>query len=261
MPASAACSTGSSASPGHRLHRRPALLIALGPVPNGATDRMMSARLRRSLLAVPALLALFTFVAPLATSAASGFMVATYFRGAYERQVDSRTCVAASVAMMMNILSHRDLNLNQLAILRYAQPRDALNDATQRGSDPLGWATAASYYSGVTPRPTAYRWEAYSTKRAALERAATQIARFHKPVGLLVRHGAHAVVMSGFTSNRDPLKGAFTITGIWFSDPLGGSNAYVSAASAPLNSYLQLDATPSYDRAWYGKYVIVVPRT
>ena len=80
-------------------------------------------------------------VLPLQASAAGDFSYDTYFTSAYERQIDSRTCVAASTAMMLNILSGRDLNLNQMTVLRYAQAHDALNDATQRGSDPLGWAT------------------------------------------------------------------------------------------------------------------------
>ena len=41
-----------------------------------------------------------------------------YFTGAYEHQVDSRTCTAASVAMMENLIARRDLNLPQLNILR-----------------------------------------------------------------------------------------------------------------------------------------------
>ena len=197
---------------------------------------------------------------PLPASAAGDYFAGTYFRGAYERQVDSRTCVAASTAMMMNILSSRDLNLNQMTILRYAQAHDALNDAVQRGSDPLGWANAATRFSQSTARPTTYRWEAYSTEDAALRRAATQITRFHKAVGLLVQHGKHAIVMSGFTSTRNPLKGSFRVTGVWVSDPLGSSNRYFDAASSPLDTYLQLDATTTYDRAWYGKYIVIIPQ-
>jgi hypothetical protein len=218
----------------------------------------MPVRLRRLALASTFLLLLVMFGSA-GTSAATQYFANTFFRSSYERQIDSRTCVAASTAMMMNILSGRDLNLNQMTILRYAQPRDALNDSTQRGSDPLGWATAASYFSRTTIRPTAYRWEAYSTEDAALRRAATQIARYRKPVGLLVKHGAHAVVMTGFTSTRSPLKGSYRLTGIYYSDPLGVRNQYVTATSSPLNTYLQLDATAAYDRAWYGKYIVIVP--
>jgi hypothetical protein len=204
---------------------------------------------------------LAVFVAlPLQASAAGQYEYETYFSSAYERQIDSRTCVAASTAMMMNILQGSDLNLNQMRILRYAQPRDALNDATQRGTDPLGWERAATRFSKYTIRPTTYRWEAYATKAEALARAATQITRYGKAVGLLVQHGRHAVVLNGFTSTRNPLTGSFSVTGVWVSDPLGSKNAYYSASGAPLNSYLQLDASATYDKAWYRKYIIIVPR-
>ena len=222
----------------------------------------MPARFRRLALGLPVLLALalFTGGAPARVSAASSFTFDSYFRSSYESQVDSRTCTAASTAMMMNILNGRDLNLNQYSILRYSQPRDALDDDVQRGTDPLGWSRAATYFSRYTARPTTYKWEAYSSEAMALRRAAHQIAKYGKAVGLLVQHGRHAVVMTGFTSTRNPLKGTFKVTAIYYSDPLGTRHSYVSAADSPLNSYRELDATPEYDAAWYGKYVIIVPR-
>ena len=124
------------------------------------------------------------FVAlPLQASAAGQYAYETYFSSAYERQIDSRTCIAASTAMMMNILNGRDLNLSQMTILSYAQPRDALNDAIQRGTDPLGWARAATRFSQYTIRPTTYRWEAYATEAEALQRAALQITATARPSG------------------------------------------------------------------------------
>jgi hypothetical protein len=222
----------------------------------------MPARSRRIALGLPMLLALALVSGgrPAPAAAASSFTYDTYFWSAYERQVDSRTCTAASTAMMMNILNGRDLNLDQRAILSYSQPRDALSDSVQRGTDPLGWSRAATYFSRYTIRPTTYRWEAYSTEAAALKRAAYQIARYGKAVGLLVQHGRHAVVMTGFTTTRNPLRGSFKVTAIYYSDPLGTRHSYVSAAFSPLNSYRETDATSAYDAEWYGKYVIIVPR-
>lgn len=222
----------------------------------------MPARSRRIALGLPMLLALALVSGgrPAPASAASSFTYDTYFYSAYERQVDLRTCTAASTAMMMNILNGRDMNLDQRAILAYSQPRDALNNSVQRGTDPLGWSRAATYFSRYTIRPTTYRWEAYDTEAAALKRAAYQIARYGKAVGLLVEHGRHAVVMTGFTSTRNPLRGSYKVTAIYYSDPLGTRHSYVSAAFSPLNSYRETDATSEYDREWYGKYVIIVPR-
>jgi len=221
----------------------------------------MPARLRRLLLAVPLLLALLGFAGPASSAAATEFYAHTYFGTAYERQIDNRTCVAASTAMMMNILHGRDLNLNQMTILRYAQKRDALNDAVQRGSDPLGWAVAATHFSQNTRRPTTYQYETFGTETNALRRAAEQIARYGKAVGLLVQSGGHAVVMTGFRATANPNKGpGYELIGIYYSDPLGLKNRYVSAANSPLTRYLQLDATAKYDEAWYLRYIIISPQ-
>ena len=220
----------------------------------------MPARLRRLLLVVPLLLVLLGFVGPGSSSAATAYSAHTYFRSAYERQIDNRTCVAASTAMMLNILQGRDLNFNQMTILRYAQPRDALNNAVQRGTDPLGWSLAASYFSQNTRRPTTYHWEAFGLEINALRRGAEQIARYGKAVGLLVQGGTHAVVMTGFKATANPAKGPYELIGIYYSDPLGPRNQYVSAADSPLTRYTQLDATAKYDEAWYRRYIIIAPQ-
>src|SRR4029079_5256519 len=134
------------------------------------------------------------------------------------------TCTAASTAMMLNFIARRDLNLDQRAILAYEQPRDALNDAVQRGSDPLGWSKALTHYASLTGKGQfTYRWESYSTEASALKRAATQIAQTSRPVGLLVAHGTHAMVMTGFEATADPRRGAFTLNAVWVSDPNGSS--------------------------------------
>jgi hypothetical protein len=207
-------------------------------------------------------LVMFMGLAPTAATAAEPFAMDVYFRAGYERQVDNRTCTAASTAMMLNFIAGRDLRLSQLGILRYAQPRDALNNAKQRGSDPLGWSRALTYFSTRAGQGKfVYEWEAYSTEYVALKRAAKVIAYTGKPVGLLVSHGRHAVVMTGFEASGDPRKGDFKLTHVWISDPYGSRHRRYTAAGSPLNKYLELDATPSYDRAWYGRHVIVAPQT
>lgn len=199
-------------------------------------------------------------MAPANTDAATPYKLDVYFGSGYERQIDNRTCTAASTAMMLNFIAGRDLALNQMSILLYEQPRDALNDTKQRGSDPLGWSKALTYFASRTGKSFTYNWEAYSSAYAALKRAATQIAVTRKPVGLAIMNGRHAVVMTGFEASRDPRLGDFTLTHVWLSDPFGASHTRYTAAGSPLNRYLELDATAAYDAAWYGKYVIVAPQ-
>jgi len=218
-------------------------------------------RRRTGLAALVLGLAFVAGFTPPSASAGSGFKKDLYFSGGYERQVDSRTCVAASTAMMLNFIARRDLDLNQLYILRWAQPRDALSDSRQRGTDPLGWARALTYFDTRAGKGAfVYAWEAYSSEYGALKRAAKQLVVTNKPVGLLVQNGQHAVVMTGFEASGDPRKGDFKLTHVWVSDPYGSRHVRYTASGSPLNKYLELDASTSYDEAWYGKYVTVVPQ-
>ncbi len=201
-------------------------------------------------------------LAPGRAVAGAPFKMDVFFSGGYEPQIDGRTCVAASTAMMLNFIAREDLGLSQRYILKWAQPRDALNDSRQRGSDPLGWSKALTYFSTRAGEGRfTYRWEAYTSEYAALKRAAKQIAVTNKPVGLLVWNGRHAVVMTGFEASADPRKGDFKLTDVWVSDPIGSSHRRYTAAGSPLDKYLELDATSAYDKAWYGKYITVVPQT
>jgi hypothetical protein len=229
-----------------------------GGVAQGGMMRPIRVR-RASIAALAMAVGLLASVALVPATAASPYIKDVYFSGGYESQVDSRTCVAGSTAMMLNFIARRDLRLDQMRILRYAQANDALNDKVQRGSDPLGWARALTAFSGATGRDFGYRWEAYGTELGALKRAATLIAATSKPVGLTVDNGRHAVVMTGFEASRDPRQGDFQLIAVWISDPIGSTHKRYTASNSPTDRYLELDATATYDAAWYRKYVIVVP--
>jgi hypothetical protein len=224
------------------------------PMPRTSTRRILP------ILGVFLVAAIVGGLAPARTEAATPFTRDLYFSAGYERQVDGRTCTAASTAMMLNFVARRDLGLNQLSILSYEQPRDALNNSTQRGSDPLGWSRALTYYSSRAGTRFTYLWEAYATEGQAIKRAAKQLAVTGRPVGITTLNGQHAVVMTGFQSTADPRTSDFTVTYVWFSDPIGAQHTRYTASGSPLDKYLELDATTTYDQAWYGKYVIVVPQ-
>jgi hypothetical protein len=221
------------------------------------TARRLFARRSRALLP---LLLLGALAAPATAEADSGYEMDLYFRAGYERQVDSRTCIAASTAMMLNFAAGRDLGLGQRAILRFAQANDGLDDDVQRGSDPLGWSMALTAFS-TDVAPVAYEWRAFETEMAALRYAAYAMASTGMPVGLTVAKGRHAVVMTGFEASKNPARApSWTLRAVYVSDPYGARRArYAPAGTSPLNRYRELDATPELDAAWYGKFVIVVP--
>jgi hypothetical protein len=162
--------------------------------------------------------------------------------------------VAASVAMMMNFIARRDLGLNQRTILRWAQLRDVLDDATQHGSDPLGWALAATEWSRRIGHPTTYRWVAYRSRSAALQAAAMALFKTKKPVGLLVWAGKHAIVMTGATM-VDGRVTTIVTSDPYRSGPTVGRHRVWSATSFPLLRYRVEGALPEYPKEWYDKYV------
>lgn len=197
---------------------------------------------------------------PTIAAAASPFKIDLYFTAGYEPQVDERTCTAGSTAMMLNFIARRDLDLDQMTILRYEQSHDSLSNS--RGSDALGWSRALKHFSTKAGEGRfIYRWKAYTSEYKALKQAARRIAVTGKPIGLVIWNGRHAVVMTGFKATSDPREGGFKLKYVWISDPYGSSHRRYTAARSPLDRYYERDAPGKYTKAWYGKYVIVVPKT
>lgn len=242
-------------------------------------------RLRRVVVALG--IALVGLV-PLSTQAhaASGYSIRLYDPDLYARQVDNRTCTAASVAMMLQLIADArvripvtangwytppasstswvESSVGQIAILRYEQYNDTLNNASQRGSDARGWAIALTELSRYTGNQTDYGHLAFPTAMSAMRYAAQQMAITRMPVGIAAMAGRHAIVMTGFSATADPSKtSAYTLTSISYSDPYGDRDETVTPAEFddyPLfTRYKELDATPWFDEYWYDHWVIVAP--
>ena len=134
-----------------------------------------------------------------------------------------------------------------------------------RGSEPQGWAGVLNRL-GYGP----YEVAAFRTRSAALKAAARALRLTGRPVGLLMWHGAHAWVLSGFAATADPaLTGAYRVTSVRVSDPwypratsaFGRTHrpdARISVAQLaqgflrwhrPLARYAELD----------GRFVLVIP--
>ena len=85
----------------------------------------------------------------------------------------------------------------------------------RKGAGVMGWATGLTL-AGAGP----YRVVGLPTIDEALLVAARAIASTGRPVGLLMWHGRHAWVMSGFTATADPFAPGARITGAIVEDPL-----------------------------------------
>jgi hypothetical protein len=186
------------------------------------------------------------------------FATNVYDRGAWVRQYTGTQCTAASTQMMLNmILARRDVSSRlQSRIFAYARAHDSLSNS-RPGSDPKGWAAALRRFGAG-----GYRHASFSTRGQAMQAAVSALLRTGRPVGLLVHHGRHAWVMTGFTSAVEPAgTSSVRITGAYISGPLSGSdprpNRWMTAATLNANftTYLERDGW----RGWIRKFVVILP--
>ncbi len=190
-----------------------------------------------------------------------------YRKRSFAVQVNDYTCVAASVQMMLNTIkgTHNHSTRQQKKIWHYAQA-NSYYPVSDNGADVGGWVAALEHWGAGS-----YYFDASNTMAAALRDAAIQMRKTHKPVGIIVwgTHGGHAWVMTGFTSDHDPLAGgSFTVTSIQAMGPLWplgtidghsydpGPKTWVSMAE------LQRKFAAYYapkSPAWVGKWLTVLP--
>ncbi len=190
-----------------------------------------------------------------------------YRKRTFAVQVNDFTCVAASVQMMLNTIkgTHNHSTRQQKKIWHYAQA-NSYYPVSDNGADVGGWVAALQHWGAGS-----YYFDVSNTMAAALRDAAVQMRKTHKPVGIIVwgTHGGHAWVMTGFTSDHDPLAGgSFTVTSIQAMGPLWplgtidghsydpGPKTWVGMAE------LQRKFTAYYaphSPEWVGKWLTVLP--
>jgi hypothetical protein len=182
-------------------------------------------------------------------------------------QVNDYTCVAASVQMMRNTVlgTHNHRARQQKKIWHYAQA-NSYYPVSDNGADAGGWVAALEHWGAGS-----YYVDVSNSMDAALRHAATQMRLTGKPVGMIVwgTHGGHAWVMTGFTSDADPLPGgSFTVTSIQAMGPLWpygtinghsydpGPKTWVGMAELT-RKFTAYYAPKSPD--WVGKWLTVLP--
>jgi hypothetical protein len=129
-------------------------------------------------------------------------------------------CVGASIQMMLNIMDvqHDRSARTQLRLQKLARGLSGPTRAAfkRKGASAQGWSDGLNEL-GVGP----YQLVGTDTIDEALRLAAEAIRTTGKPVGLLVRGGRHAWVMSGFEATADPLLTyGYRLTAAIVLDPL-----------------------------------------
>jgi hypothetical protein len=183
-------------------------------------------------LAVTLLVAsLLIVAAPSTASAARGYTLDVGRRADFVAQTNFVQCVGASMQMMLNMIEPgRDLTAKtQLRLQKLARGRSGPrpDGSMRQGASVVGWASGLNT-EGAGP----YTLAGAKKIGDALKIAAKAMRRTGKPVGLLMWHGRHAWVMSGFRATADPLlTDDFKVTSVIVEDPLYPYGSKVWGAS------------------------------
>jgi hypothetical protein len=194
-----------------------------------------------------------------------------YRDGDFVTQTNLSQCVGASMQMMLNMIGPTDdrtvesqERLFDLARATWSASVMAAYGAGDRdGASPSGWATGLNSV-GVGP----YRVTSTGSIEEAVRLAAIGIRLTGRPVGLLVWHGAHAWVMSGFEATGDPATdpGA-VITAVIILDPLYPRTTRSHGPAPAPGTRLSVAALGQDYVGWRrahvsvldGRYVLVLP--
>ncbi len=185
-----------------------------------------------------------------------------YRTGTFSTQRTLSWCVGASVQMMLNMIlgRHDHSYTGQLNYMTYARLHD--QDTGLLGTNALGWRVALNHYGGTA----GYHVHAYGTMQRAIHRAARRLRITGHPVGLLVMHGHHAWVMSGFRATADPaMTRHFRVTSVYVEGPLypiGQRNGFdmppdTAISTAALRSYMNRYRAPG--TSWNHRFLTVQP--
>ncbi len=143
-----------------------------------------------------------------------------YRTGVFTTQKTWLWCTAADVQIMRNIVHHQTdhTRTNQRRYFEYMRAHDRYAIPVSDGTDPGGWTAGLRRF--VDSR---YRLYQSTSFNSALRSAVTNLRKTNLPVGILVAHGNHAWVMTGFTATADPARTTrFTVTSVRVVGPLWG---------------------------------------
>jgi hypothetical protein len=208
---------------------------------------------------------------PGATTTDSGpaatFTYDLYRDGVFTTQKTITWCTAASTQLMLNIALHQQdhSRASQQRYIRYEHHHDLYAPDEARGSDPLGWASAVNHFEGGND----YAAATSMTFGDAIGHAAGRLRLKGKPVGLLVKKGHHAWVMTGFSATADPATTeSFSVTQVMVTGPLYPMQQKHGYDMAP-DTALTIEQFQSFFKPytddvmptnpWQGLYVTIEP--
>jgi hypothetical protein len=218
--------------------------------------------MRRVVSAALVAILLLPVLAASPVDGASRYRLNLFRSGDFVSQVTNRTCVGASIQMMVNIGGPNDRSRStQMAFWELARER---SQSRFGGTNARGWAAALGELGEGH-----YLVNSRFTLTAAVTYAAQMMRKTRRPIGLLVWRGAHAWVLHGFEATADPAKDPKArITAVYVSDPWYPRISEGFGASPRPNSRLTLSQLSSDFLPWKrrrhnpekdGRFFLVLP--
>jgi len=218
--------------------------------------------MRRAVTAVFVAVLILPAVSAAPVAGAVGYRLNLFRNGDFVSQVTGRTCVAASIQMMVNIGGPNDRS--KASQLRYWDLARDLSSSRWGGTNARGWAAALPVLDeGI------YLVDSQPNLGQAVAKAARAMRLTNRPAGLLVWHGAHAWVMHGFEATADPIEDPTAkITAVFVSDPWYPRASAAYGDSPPPNSKLSIAELSDDFLPWKrrrrnpekdGRYFLVLP--
>jgi len=254
-----------AATPGRRIGRTAAIVVAVIALTTlGSTSAVPAAAAPVPVGAVAAPTPP-SALNPAALPAWDG-SIDLYRRGIFTTQKTWRWCTAADVQMMRNIVLHRTNHsyAGQKRYWRYMRNHNRYDIPARDGVDPAGWAAGLRRF--VDGR---YQVVTSTTFRRALRTAVKALRRTNLPVGLLVAHGNHAWILTGFAATADPaVTNDFRVTSVRVVGPLWGlqNRTYgydmrpdKKLTRAQLRDFLKRWHYAPIHMAWEGDFVTILP--
>lgn len=188
-----------------------------------------------------------------------------YRPGTFSTQATWLWCTAADVQIARNIVRGEDDHraASQGRYFEWMRAHDRYAIPVSDGVDPQGWAAGLAHF--VDPR---YRVVTSTSFANALRSAVRRLRQTSRPVALLVDHGNHGWLLTGFAATADPaVTSSFRVTSVRVVGPLYGlqsRNGYdmpPDTALSPdrLAPFLSPFHYAGVRMTWEGRWVTIQP--
>jgi hypothetical protein len=147
-----------------------------------------------------------------------------YRPGTFSTQATWLWCTAADVQIARNIVHHEDDHsaASQRSYFAWMRSHDRYAIPVSDGVDPQGWSLGLARF--VDPR---YRVVASTSFANALRSAVRRLRQTSRPVALLVDHGDHGWLLTGFSATADPAAtSSYRVTSVRVVGPLYGLQSH-----------------------------------